>query len=130
MGSVRRVLVADDDREMLDMVSRVLSRLGLDVIPATSGGDLLEKIANQGPFDLVVTDVSMPWMSGLQVMHSARSAGQLCPVIVMTGLRDQRTADEVRSLGVEVRRLNKPFSVDELESMVRASLPLAVAVAC
>lgn len=118
----RRVLVADDDPEMLAMVSRVVSRLGLDVITATSGGDLLEKVANQGPFDLVVTDVSMPWMSGLQVMHSARAAGARCPVIVMTGLRNQKTADEVRSLGTEVRRLDKPFSVAELESMVRSSV--------
>lgn len=117
----RRVLVADDDLEMLEMVSRVLARLGLAVSTATSGGDLLEKVANQGPFDLVVTDVAMPWMSGLQVMHSARTAGQRCPVIVMTGLRNQKTADQVHSLGSDVRRLDKPFSVAELESTVRAS---------
>lgn len=115
-----RVLVADDDREMLEMVSRVLGRLGLEVVTACSGSDLLEKVAEQGPFDLVVTDVSMPWMSGLQVMHSARTAGMRCPVIVITALRNHRTADQVEALGVEVRRLNKPFSVDELEEAVRA----------
>ena len=115
------MLVADDDPEMLEIVSRVLARLGLAVSTASSGGDLLEKVANQGPFDLVVTDVAMPWMSGLQVMHSARAAGQLCPIIVMTGLRNQRTADQVHSLGAGVRRLDKPFSVAELESTVRAS---------
>jgi len=117
-----RVLVADDDREMLEMVSRVLSHLGLEVVTASSGADLLEKVAEQGSFDLVVTDVAMPWMSGLQVMHSARTAGMRCPVIVITALRNHRTADQVETLGAEVRRLNKPFSVGELEETVRALL--------
>jgi len=115
-----RVLVADDDREMLEMVSRVLDQLGLEVVTACSGSDLLEKVAEQGPFDLVVTDVSMPWMSGLQVMHSARTAGMRCPVIVITALRNHRTADQVETLGAEVRRLDKPFSVGALEETVRA----------
>jgi len=117
----RRVLVADDDLDMLGMVAAVLAKLGLDVITASSGGDLLEQVASGGPFDLVVTDVAMPWMSGLQVMHSARAAGQQCPIIVMTGLRNQKTADQVGALGAEVRRLDKPFSVEDLESTVRAS---------
>lgn len=115
-----RVLVADDDREMLEMVSRVIDQLGFEVVTACSGADLLEKVAEQGPFDLVVTDVAMPWMSGLQVMHSARAAGMRCPVIVITALRNHRTADEVETLGTEVRRLNKPFSVGTLEETVRA----------
>src|SRR5690242_4437345 len=98
----RRVLVADDDLAMLEMMSHVLAAIGLDVITAISGGDLLEKVAHQGPFDLVVTDVAMPWMSGLQVMHSVRAAGEQCPVVVITGLRNQKTADEVSALGAEV----------------------------
>ncbi|HEX8107704.1 MAG TPA: response regulator [Kofleriaceae bacterium] len=117
-----RALVADDDLEILDMVSRALSQLGLEVITASSGSDLLDKVAEQGPFDLVVTDVAMPWMSGLQVMHSARTAGMRCPVIVITALRDSRTGDQVETLGAQVRRLNKPFSMGELEEAVRASL--------
>ena len=104
------------------MVSRVLGRLGFEVVTASSGSELLEKVGEQGPFDLVVTDVSMPWISGLQVMHSARIAGMQCPVVVITALRDLRTADQVATLGAEVRRLNKPFSVGELEDAVRASL--------
>lgn len=120
-----RVLVADDDEEMVEVVARVLERLGLDVTTAYSGGALLDEVAAHGPFALIVTDVSMPWMSGLQVMHSARAAGMSSPVIVMTGMRDQKTADEVHNLGAQVRRLNKPFTVDELEEAVRASLPAA-----
>lgn len=117
-----RVLVADDDIEMVEMVSRVLRRMSLEVVVATSGGELLEKIAEQGPFALVVTDVSMPWMSGLQVMHSARAAGVRVSIIVITALRDAKTADQVAALGSDVVRLNKPFSVAQLEAAVAASL--------
>lgn len=117
-----RALVADDDPDILEMVSRALSRLGLEVITASSGSDLLNRVAEQGPFDLAVIDVAMPWMSGLQVMHSARTAGMRCPVVVITALRDSRTADQVESLGAQVLRLNKPFSVGELEEAVRSSL--------
>jgi two-component system cell cycle response regulator CpdR len=81
------------------------------------------KSRRAGPFDLIVTDVAMPWMSGLQVMHSARTAGMRCPVIVITALRNHRTADQVETLGTEVRRLDKPFSVSTLEETVRALVP-------
>ena len=53
-------------------------------------------------------------------MHSACTVGMRCPVIVITALRDHRTADQVEMLGAEVRRLNKPFSVTKLEETVLA----------
>jgi DNA-binding response OmpR family regulator len=120
-----RVRVADDDREMLELVARVrvIDLLGFEVVTACSGSDLLEKVAEQGPFDRIVTDVAMLWMSGLQVTHSARTAGMRCPIIVITALRNHRTADQVETLGTEVRRLGKPFSVGTLEETVRALVP-------
>lgn len=117
-----RILVADDDPELLQLVVNALSLRGFDVVAATTGGELLEGIAEEGPFSLVVTDVAMPWMTGLQVMHSARSAGMSCPVIVMTALRSHRTAAQVAALGVEVQLLYKPFSIEDLDAAVRCAL--------
>jgi CheY-like chemotaxis protein len=116
----KRVLVADDDSELLALLARIIQRLGVEVVTAQTGGDLLDRLAEQGPFDLVITDVSMPWMTGLQVMHSARAAGMECPVIVMTALRNHKTAFQVESLGVEVKLLYKPFTVAEMETAVLA----------
>ena len=82
-----RVLVADDDPQLLDTVCEVLIRLDADVVRASSGADLIEQLATAGPFNLVVTDIGMPWMSGLQAMRSTRAAGLATPVIVMTALR-------------------------------------------
>src|SRR6185312_2964185 len=61
-----RVLVADDDAEFLDVVAEGLTRLGADVIRARNGAELIDHLAEHGPFDLVVTDIAMPWMTGLR----------------------------------------------------------------
>jgi len=117
-----RALVADDDVEMLSLVSHALRNFGADVVAVTSGGELLEKLANDGAFDVIVTDISMPWMSGMQVMHSARTAGLPVPVVVMTALRDPTLPAQVMSLGARAELLQKPFSIAELFAALRRCL--------
>lgn len=91
-------------------------------MPAATGGELLETIANAGPFDAIVTDISMPWMSGLQVMQSARTAGLPVPVVVMTGLRDSDLPERVAALGARAVLLYKPFSIGALFGALRTCL--------
>ena len=110
------VLVADDDPQLLDAVADGLTRLGADVVRADSGANLIEQLASAGPFDLVVTDISMPWMSGLQAIRSTRAAGLATSVIVMTALTDERIPAQVRALGGKALLLRKPFGLSELES--------------
>jgi CheY-like chemotaxis protein len=121
MTSGARVLVADDDPELLAAVADALASLGLDVVRAQSGAELIEQLA-EGPFDLVVTDVSMPWMNGLQAMHSARTAGLETAVIVMTGLLDSLIPLQVQALGRHAALLRKPFALSELGSLAMALL--------
>lgn len=113
-----RILVADDDPDLLRSVAAALERLGAEVVRARNGGELIERLADQGPFTLVVADVSMPWMSGLQVLYSARTAGLGIPVVVMTALKDERLVEQVQALGRNAVLLRKPFELDELESAV------------
>jgi CheY-like chemotaxis protein len=110
------VLVADDDPQLLEMVCEAFTRMNANVVRASSGADLIEQLATAGPFDLVVTDISMPWMSGLQAMRATRSAGLATPVIIMTAVRDKRVAARVKSLGKNVVLLRKPFQLSALES--------------
>jgi CheY-like chemotaxis protein len=126
MSQIVRALVADDDPDLLEMVSNAVARLGIEVVSARSGGELLDKLAHRGPFDVVVTDVAMPWMSGLHVMHSARAAGSSCPVVVMTGHRDAKTTAQVTSLGDHVVLIHKPFSSLELDAALRECLGTAL----
>ena len=109
-----RVLVADDDPELLEAVAETLTRLGADVIQASNGAQLIEQLADQGPFDLVVTDIAMPWMTGVRAMRAARIAGLGTPLIIMTALRDGSIPDQVSALGATL--LRKPFELAELES--------------
>ena len=117
-----RVLVADDDSELLSLVSHALERFGADVVAVSSGGELLEELANASAFDVIVTDISMPWMTGLHVMHSARTAGLPIPVVVMTALRDPTIPDQVRALGARAELLHKPFAIVELYAALRRCL--------
>jgi CheY-like chemotaxis protein len=115
MLSGARVLVADDDPELLQSVAEALTRVGADVVQATNGAQLIEHMADHGPFDLVVTDIAMPWMSGVRAMRAARTAGLGMPLVVMTALRDDGIAAEVKSVGATL--LRKPFALGELESV-------------
>jgi CheY-like chemotaxis protein len=124
MAHRSHVLVADDDPLLLSAVADALIHLGAVVSRAESGAELIERLAGEGPFDLVVTDVAMPWMSGLQAMHSARTAGLGTPVIVMTALKDERIAAQVQALGRHAILLRKPFELSELEATATRLLSL------
>ena len=112
----QRVLVADDDADLLEMLVLTLSHTGADVVSATTGAELLELLAEAGDFDLVITDVSMPWMTGLQVAHSARTAGLEVPIIIITGLESPSLPEGMRMLGKHATLLRKPFDRDQLLS--------------
>jgi len=116
-----RVLVADDDSLLLSTITDALTGLGATVTTATGGAELIEQFANEGPFDLVITDISMPWMSGLQAMHAIRTAGLGTPLIVMTALPDERIPSQVRALGDNAVLLRKPF---DLRQLIAAASPL------
>jgi DNA-binding response OmpR family regulator len=113
-----RILVAEDEPELLHAVADALRHEGAEVVCAETGDQLISLLAHEPPFALVVSDVSMPWMSGLHVMHTARYAGVVTPVIIMTALKDERIAEQVRALGANVILLRKPFDLHELESAV------------
>jgi len=115
-----RVLVADDDAATLAIVAAGLERLGFSVTRADDGDELMNAIAEGGPFDLMVTDISMPWMSGLHVAHSARAAGLTTPVIVMTALPIE--ARDVEALGPQSALLRKPFALTQLLKLARCLL--------
>lgn len=95
----------------------------MEVLRADNGVVLIELVANHGPFDLIVTDISMPWMSGLQVALSARHAGVRTPVIVITGLRDDALMRKISHLGDNTILLRKPFELAELRGAVELLLP-------
>jgi CheY-like chemotaxis protein len=117
-----RVIVADDDEDMLSLVSDTLRSDGHQVLEARDGADLLERLesALDDPAarpDVVVADVMMPKLSGLGVLEALRRAQLHFPVVLMTVLADDSVRTVARRLGA-VGVLRKPFDVDDLRTAV------------
>jgi DNA-binding response OmpR family regulator len=123
-----RLLVADDDVDFLDAVTLAAEYVDLEVVRATTGDELLAALADDGPFDAILTDIAMPWMTGLHVIHSARRSGWRQPVIMMSGFYDPVILGQVAELGEHVSFLLKPFTLRELYTALRAALRPAPAV--
>ncbi len=109
---------------MLDQVSREFERPGIEVCRAGTGVELLDRrLANEGPFALIITDISMPGMSGLQVANSARSAGLDTPILVISALSDPTLERQIEALGGNAMLLRKPFELDALGAAAGTLLP-------
>jgi two-component system, NtrC family, response regulator PilR len=112
-----RVLVADDERSIRELLAIVLKREGYDVIVAENGQAALDVLA-KGAVDLVISDIKMPDMSGVEVLRAAKAADASLPAIMMTAFASTETAVEAMRLGA-CDYLIKPFDVDELKLKVR-----------
>ncbi len=99
----------------------VASRLPVDVDAAESGADLAGMLAGDRPVDLLIADVRMPWLTGLQVATSARTSGMAMPIILVTALPDEQLRGRVLRLGNGVL-LAKPFRAAELLGLIRQRL--------
>lgn len=116
-----RILVADDDPDILTMVSTLLSREGYGVIPATNGVEALALAQSALP-DLLVLDIAMPGMDGYSVCREVRASGPEAPPVIFLTARVE-TQDRVVGLDAgAVDYIVKPFSAAELRARVRAAL--------
>jgi two-component system OmpR family response regulator len=121
-----RILVADDDPDVLRDVAEALESMGARITRAASGAELMAHLGDDDPYDLIVTDVAMPWMTGIQAMHSTRYAGLATPVLVITALRDESLPATVQALGHNAMLLRKPFGMSELAAAVARLIPHAL----
>jgi DNA-binding NtrC family response regulator len=114
-----RVLVAEDDGEMRELLTRVLGEEGYEVVAARDGHQAMARIA-EGLFDLVLSDVRMPGPDGMQLLQRAMADRLHQPVILMTAFGTIGSAVEAMRAGA-YHYLAKPFNLDELLEIVRAA---------
>jgi two-component system response regulator MprA len=115
-----RVLLVDDDRALRDAVSRALRLEGYEVVLATDGPEALGAMARERA-NLVVLDVSLPSMSGVEVCRRIRAGGDTAAVLMLTA----RDGIPERVAGLDAGAddyLVKPFALDELLARVRAGI--------
>jgi two-component system response regulator AtoC len=112
-----RVLVADDERNLRELMVRELGRRGHEVEGVGDGVTALERIA-EGTYDVVVLDMKMPRKEGIEVLRDLAAASESPQVIVMTGFQDVANAVEAMKLGA-YDYLTKPAKIEELDILVR-----------
>src|SRR5262249_40228656 len=117
-----RVLMVEDEVMLLRVLSRCLQRAGFNVGTAPSGLRATELLARE-TFDAVVTDVSMPGLSGVDVLRAARARDLEVPVLLMTGAPDVNSAAEAVHYGA-CEYVVKPFRPERLEQLVRRAVGL------
>jgi DNA-binding NtrC family response regulator len=117
-----RILVIDDEDSIREYLSMMLEREGY-VCDATKDGKKALKLQSQEAYDVVVTDIQLPGMSGIDILGKLRESDPSVPVIIITGHASQESAIEALNLGAFYYLL-KPVSNEELKQVVRNALEM------
>ncbi|HYH97532.1 sigma-54-dependent transcriptional regulator, partial [Hyalangium sp.] len=115
-----QILIVDDERDIRQLLREMLSLEGHEVTEAVNGADALAKLRDAS-FDLVVTDVRMPSLSGMELLRRVREVSPSTEVIVATAYAELDTAIECMRAGA-FDLLRKPFNLQELFTCVSRAL--------
>lgn len=118
MADRKRILVADDDPDLIDLLETDLQREGYDVTIATNGKDTLQ-ILNKEKFNMVLLDIMMPYIDGYHVAYeiSSRQADDAPKVLIMTS-RDTTREKGIALMSGATGIIQKPFSLDDLHKKI------------
>ena len=125
MSNTARILVVDDEAQLTRVLRTGLSARGYDVRTAPDGKTALEIFKEWLP-DLVITDLAMPGMDGLELSRQLRAVSQV-PILVLSAKGEEKTKIEALDLGAD-DFVTKPFGIDELFARVRAALRRSASV--
>jgi DNA-binding response OmpR family regulator len=111
-----RILVVDDEPDILLMLRMSLEDEGHEVFLAPDGAAGLERLAEHRP-DLVVLDVMMPVLDGFGMLERKRESGDATPVVMLSAKSEQADIDRATELGA-VEFVSKPFDLDRLVALI------------
>ena len=122
MESGKRILIADDDPDIIDLLEAYFKRVGFVVTAKINGKDALHA-AETEKFDLVLLDVMMPYIDGYHVASeiSSRLGSEAPKIIIMTS-RDVASERGIALLSGAADVVQKPFTLDELDAKIKAAL--------
>ena len=120
-----KVLVIDDEAMVGTLIGDMLKRMGNETVIAASGREGIEifdaAIESGAPFDLVLSDLGMPEMSGWQVVEEVKNRSPKTPVALITGWGDQLDREKMKQSRVD-RVLAKPFKLDDIKLLLSQAL--------
>jgi nitrogen-specific signal transduction histidine kinase/ActR/RegA family two-component response regulator len=117
VGGPARCLVVDDDTQVRDMIRDILSNAGHKVVVAIDGSDGVERFKADPSFDVIITDLAMPKLNGLQLARVCKTLRPNIPVVMLTGWGVLLTEEELSEHGVD-EVLSKPVRMDQVISTI------------
>ncbi|HBG61445.1 MAG: hypothetical protein A2Y03_01385 [Omnitrophica WOR_2 bacterium GWF2_38_59] len=124
MGNIK-ILVADDEKEVLDIMARKIQEQGYDVVKASDGNDALEKIIREAP-DVILLDINMPGRNGFEILKDVRenpTASKWQPVIIVSACNE---LDDLRK-GYKLQAdhyITKPCSIEDIIKAIKLMVSL------
>jgi len=115
-----KIIIVDDEKDTCDIVSKILGDEGYKTFSTISSRSALAKIKKEKP-DLVLMDIKMPGMDGIEMLKCIREIDKSITVVMMTAYGDVDTAREAMRLGA-FDYITKPFDIDVLKSVAREAL--------
>lgn len=113
-----KLLIVDDESDIREFASSFFKKRGIVVLTASGGRQALDIIATENP-DLVLLDVRMEEMTGIEVLRELRKTNNSTKIIMVTGVEEEETIKEANTLGV-LTYIHKPLILEELEKIVLA----------
>ncbi|MGB0838763.1 MAG: response regulator transcription factor [Chitinophagales bacterium] len=107
-----KIIVVDDDVIMLQAIKTMLSKQGYQVFATTDAQDALDTIEEED-FDLIISDIMMPYMSGIELLHSIKAIRKNLPIIIISALDQQEVIMTAFQEGAE-DFVKKPINLNEL----------------
>jgi len=117
---VKKILIVDDDKDLCFNLSCILKEEGHEVVTASDGKQALKTLAKSSP-DLVLLDVKLPGMSGVELLEEMKKIGKNIPVIMLTASSDVKSAVKAMKLGA-YDYITKPFDDEELILIIKKAL--------
>jgi DNA-binding response OmpR family regulator len=116
-----KILIAEDDAMLLKTIELHLLKKGYEVIATRDGREAMAKIDEVLP-DMVITDVMMPWISGMQIIEKVKNrTDRQIPVIVLSVIDQEAVVMQALELGAD-DYMTKPFSLKELSTRIKRLL--------
>ncbi len=115
-----KLLIVDDESDIREFARSFFKKRGIEVLTASGGREALDLIAKNSPI-LVLLDVRMEEMNGIEVLRELRKTDNRTKVIMVTGVEEEEVIKEANALGV-VSYVHKPLILEELEKIVLGQL--------
>ena len=104
-----KVLIVDDEEDIRNVITQTFESFFSEVVSAVDGQDALDKFTQEGPFDMILTDISMPNLTGIELVTEIRLIDKEVFIVIMSGAFD----DYQQELSKDEQLINKPFTFAE-----------------